>query len=56
VTVGNNVQVWDVAAKTMLVSLSGHTDAAGQVAFSPDGKSLVSSGADNQLFLWQVLP
>lgn len=56
VTVGNNVQVWDVAAKTMLVSLSGHTDAAGQVAFSPDGKSLVSSGADNQLFLWQILP
>lgn len=56
VTVGNNVQVWDVAAKTMLASLSGHTDVAGQVAFSTDGKSLVSSGADNQLILWQVLP
>lgn len=56
ITVGNSVQVWDVAAKTMLVSLSGHSDFAGQVAFSPDGKSLVSSGADNQLILWQVLP
>ncbi|MPM84602.1 hypothetical protein SDC9_131675 [bioreactor metagenome] len=56
VTVGNNVQVWDVASRTQLVSLSGHSDVAGQVAFSPDGKSLVSSGADNQLILWQVLP
>ncbi len=56
ITVGNTVQVWDVASKTQLVSLSGHSDAAGQVAFSPDGKSLVSSGADNQLILWQVLP
>jgi WD40 repeat protein len=53
---GKNVGVWDVATRTQLVSLSGHTDVAGQVAFSPDGKSLVSSGADNQLILWQVLP
>jgi WD40 repeat protein len=25
------------------------------VAFSPDGKTLASSGQDNQLILWQVL-
>lgn len=55
VTSGNEVQVWDVASLTKLVSLSGHSDMAARVAFSPDGKSLVSSGADNQLILWQVV-
>ncbi len=53
---GSEVGIWDVASLTKLFVLSDHSDLADQVAFSPDGKSLVSSGRDNQLILWQVLP
>ncbi len=55
VSSGKEVQVWNVATITKLVTLTGHNDLAGQVVFSPDGKSLISSGADNQLILWQVV-
>lgn len=56
VATGNDVQVWDVASATLLTTLSGHSGLVGLVAFSPDGKSLVSCGQDNQLILWQVIP
>jgi len=55
VAAGGEVQVWKVASGTKLVSLAGHGDQTNLVAFSPDGKSLVSTGADNQLILWQVV-
>ncbi len=56
VTTGNDVQVWDVANGSALVTLTGHAAVTSLVAFSPDGKSLVSTGQDNQLILWQVIP
>jgi len=53
-TVGSNVLVYEVATGNLLVTLSGHSGTAREVAFAPDGLSLVSSGEDNQLILWQV--
>lgn len=56
VSSGNDVQVWNTSSGTQLATLSGHNAPVYLVAFSPDGKSLVSSAQDNQVILWQVLP
>jgi WD40 repeat protein len=53
-TVGNNVLIYEVATGNQLATLSGHSGQTNKVAFSPDGLSLVSTGEDNQLILWQV--
>jgi WD40 repeat protein len=55
VSVDNTIQIWDVAGGTLLATLTGHSNNATLVAFAPDGKSLASTGQDNQLILWQVL-
>jgi WD40 repeat protein len=54
VTVSSNVLVYEVSTGNLLATLSGHSGSSREVAFSPDGLSLVSSGEDNQLILWQV--
>jgi WD40 repeat protein/serine/threonine protein kinase len=56
------VKLWDVAARgpqevrtlRCLVTLRGHTDSVWSVAYSPDGKTLVSGGRDNKARLWDV--
>jgi WD40 repeat protein len=55
VATGTDVQVFEVSSGNLLATLVGHSDLAKLVAFSPDGLSLVSTGQDNQLILWQVL-
>jgi WD40 repeat protein len=37
-----------------VATLSGHTDAATSIAFTPDGRTLVSGGWDNTIRLWDV--
>jgi len=55
VGVEDTLQVWNVSDGKLLGTFSGHQSAIAQVKFSPDGKSIVTAGFDNQLYLWQVL-
>ncbi len=41
-----NVRVWDAATGSELLALSGHEGPLAVVAFTPDGKTLVSGGGD----------
>lgn len=47
------VRVWDSNTGSLLQALAGHADAIDVVAFTPDGKLLVSS-ADKVLKVWEV--
>jgi WD40 repeat protein len=51
---GSEVLVYEVSGGNLLATLTGHIGTTHNVAFSPDGLSLVSSGDDNQLILWRV--
>ncbi len=47
-------EYWDFASKKELSVLRGHTAAVTSVAFSPDGKQIISGSMDNTLRLWDV--
>jgi WD40 repeat protein len=49
-----DVQLWDVATKKRLKTLSGHTNWVGSVSFAPDGKTLASGSSDQTARLWPV--
>lgn len=48
------LDVWDVAAREKRYSLRGHRGNISAVAFSPDGRLLLSGSDDNSLKLWDV--
>jgi WD40 repeat protein len=50
------VRLWDAATGEELVRLPGHSDYVFALAFSPDGKTLVSSSGDTTLRLWDTEP
>jgi ribosome assembly protein 4 len=49
-----SIRLWDVGKGEELGELKGHTDFVLCLAFSPDGKRLISGGADQTLRLWDV--
>ena len=50
----NIVRLWDMATKSQLPPLIGHTHGVQSVAFSPDGKTLASGAFDSTIGLWDV--
>ncbi|HEY83786.1 MAG TPA: PQQ-binding-like beta-propeller repeat protein, partial [Chloroflexi bacterium] len=46
--------LWDLTTRTELRRFDGHTDWVNGVAFSPDGKTILSSSGNGALILWNV--
>jgi WD40 repeat protein len=51
---GGTVKLWDAQTGQELFTLKGHSDWVGSIAFSPDGKRLASSSADQTVKVWDV--
>ncbi|KIM86312.1 hypothetical protein PILCRDRAFT_39554, partial [Piloderma croceum F 1598] len=46
------VRIWDVATGGLLECLRGHRDSVYSIAFTPDGKGLISGSLDKTLKYW----
>ncbi|WP_371106015.1 MULTISPECIES: WD40 repeat domain-containing protein [Streptomyces] len=48
--------LWDVARRTKLATLTGHTGQLRSVAFSPGGRTVATGGDDQSVMLWNINP
>ena len=48
------VRIWDARTSELLETLRGHEDKVKSVAFTPDGRGLVSGSSDRTLKYWDV--
>jgi len=45
---------WDLASGEDLMTLEGHTDSVSAVAYTPDGKQIISGSDDRTLRIWDA--
>lgn len=50
----NIISLWDVATGREIGTLNGHKQGIWSLAFSPDGKTLASSGSERNIRLWNI--
>jgi WD40 repeat protein len=50
------VWLWDAATGTEVARLRGHTNYIWSLAFSPDGRSLISGSGDSAVRIWDTEP
>src|SRR5262249_36447916 len=50
------VRIWDVQAKAEVRGLRGHTDWVTALTFTPDGRALVTAGADKAARVFDLPP
>jgi WD40 repeat protein len=51
---GGEVRVWDVTRRAEVVSFAGHAKVVTAVAFTRDGRRVVSAAADQAVRVWSV--
>ena len=49
----NTIKMWDLATGRPVRTLKGHTGPIRSIAFSPDGRRLVSGSWDRTVKLWE---
>jgi WD40 repeat protein len=53
---GSLARLWDAATGEAVATLTGHTDVVRAVAFSPEGKRVLTGSDDNTARLWDLFP
>lgn len=51
-THGGKIELWDLLSGNKINTLDAHTQPVETLVFSPDGKTLVSTGKDGAIFVW----
>src|ERR1043166_6733957 len=51
---GNRIKIWDIKTGELLPTLEGHAGEVLSIAYSPNGRTLASGGADRSLRLWTI--
>ena len=50
----STVRLWDTTTGQIVRTLVGHTDIVFSVAFTPDGKHLITGSRDKTVRIWEV--
>ena len=50
----NSTRLWDVGTGNLVESFENHRGPIFSVAFTPDGRQVLSCGADEDIHLWKL--